>query len=101
MPPMYDFTCEKCENDWMDNIRFEKRFDQICPFCGEKAIWKFPAPSNTRASYVDGTRRFDNVREAAALNKEAITSRSKEKKKEIAAEIRKLGVRVNKRGDGT
>lgn len=59
--------------------------------------WKrvFEPPMQMRESYPDGMRRFNGVREASQLNREAVASNSQETKREIAAEIRKLGVRVN------
>lgn len=62
----------------------------------EVPIWTriYSAPMQMKASYPDGYRRFSEVKEAAKLNREAIASKSKDTKKEIASEIRKLGVRV-------
>lgn len=64
--------------------------------CGQKAEYQFPAPMIMSASYPDGVRKFTDMKEAAKLNREAVDSKSKETKKEIAAEIKKMGVRVSK-----
>lgn len=66
----------------------------------EQSQWKrvFSMPMVVgKASYLDGQKRpgWQDLKEAAKLEKEAANSRQ-DKKKEIAAEIRKLGVRTSK-----
>ena len=58
--------------------------------------WKrvYEMPGLTKASYLDGQRKFTDFREANRLQREAVKSSSNQKKDEIAAEIRKIGVRV-------
>lgn len=60
--------------------------------------WKrvYQMPGLTKASYLDGQRKFTDFREANKLQREAIKGASQEKKDEIAAEIRRMGVRVGK-----
>lgn len=96
---IYQWKCQKCEVQ-VDIVRpiadssVPPDVDIKCT-C-ETPEWKrvYSVPMMTKASYLDGTRRFTAVKEAQALNREAISSKSNETKKEIAAEIRKLGVRV-------
>lgn len=94
--PLYDYDCSKCDQHWADNVPYEKRLEQKCPFCGADAVYKFPAPLIAKASFPDGHRRFGAFKEANKLNREAIDSKDQKKKQEIAKEIRKLGVRVTK-----
>lgn len=50
----------------------------------------------TKASYPDGVRKFTELREASKLQRESNASSDKKRKKEIAAEIKKMGVRLGK-----
>lgn len=50
----------------------------------------------SKASYPDGVRKFTEFREASKLQRESNKTGDKKRKAEIAAEIRKLGVRVSK-----
>jgi hypothetical protein len=54
-------------------------------------------PNFTKASYVDGHKRagWQDMKEAAKLNKQVATARG-DTKKEIKAEIRKMRVRMTK-----
>jgi hypothetical protein len=65
--------------------------------CGEKAHYRIAAPNlMLKEAFLDGTRRFDKVREASALNKEMTKEKDSSGKKQIANEIRKLGVKLRK-----
>ena len=54
----------------------------------------YEMPGLTKATYVDGMRKFPDLREASKLQREANKSKSDQKKDEIATEIKKIGVRV-------
>lgn len=101
MSPTYDYACTECHALFDVHIRYVDRDDYEkvggCPDCGSiKLERQFPAPMVLKASYPDGTKRFTDMKEAAKLNREAANSMKQDTKKEIAREIRKLGVRVNK-----
>lgn len=94
-----DFKCPDCNETWDDIVGTDEKDNKFkCPYClSDNASRTFSAPNFTRASYVDGVKRagFQEFKEAAKLNKESAVS-GNDKKKEIAREIRKMGVRVSK-----
>lgn len=94
-----DIHCKACDHRWDDLVERELLYPDsrfYCPECsepaGERAI---SAPHSTKASYVDGTKRFTDLKEAAKLNKQKAVSKG-ETKKELAREIKKLGARLEK-----
>jgi len=83
-------------------FKLAERPEQItvdeCPECLRTHViytYRISAPGLMQAAYPDGTRRFSDMREAAKLQREAAHS-STERKKEIAAEIRKMGIKPGK-----
>lgn len=87
---------DKTELDGSDSPRSPRK----CPICEEEAFYRqLKMPSNTKASFVDGTKRkgWSDIKEAAKLKREAAVSRG-DKRKEIAAEIRKMGVKPGRDG---
>jgi putative FmdB family regulatory protein len=103
--PNYDYHCAACDTVQTILVPYEKRDDPgvPCPGCGaygpgnECLERLMVMPNTTRASYVDGHRRkgWDDLREANKLAREKAVAKG-ESRKEIAREIRKLGVRVEK-----
>lgn len=97
--PNYDYLCYECEKIHIILVPYEDRDSSeiLCPECGIPGLERrMIMPNITKASYPDGTtNRFQNFREAVALQKEAADSKS-DRKKEIAKEIKKLGVTIAK-----
>lgn len=96
--PNYDFTCQDCKHPFRENVQYTKRDEPLaCPECGSTNSYRhFPTPAVTKASYPDGTtNRFATLKEASKLNKEAASAKP-DRKKEIAKEIRKMGVKLTK-----
>lgn len=97
--PTYTYVCTNCAH--VTDARFslkEERPEIIkCEACyQESAAYTLSAPMVTRASYLDGTNRFRDMKEASKLNVEAAKSSSQDTKKEISKEIRKMGVTLTK-----
>ncbi len=95
--PNYEYTCDQCETVTIHFRSFERRHEKAECLCGAEASYTISAPALMQASYPDGTRRkgFQDMREAAKLSTEAASAKQGTKK-EIAGEIRKLGIRVSK-----
>lgn len=70
----------------------------VCLCTDPPSTWQrvYTAPTLMTASYPDGLKRkgFAELKESAKLHREAAVS-GKEKRQEIAKEIRKLGVKNN------
>lgn len=99
MPPIYDFTCETCQDTYDLMVKYDERDSQTCPVCSSPVIRHFPSPMILKASHHDGIKRrgWAEMREASKLNKEAASSGSEENRKAIAKEIReKLKVNIQK-----
>lgn len=100
--PTYSWKCSECGEVVEVLCKIAERDNTPTEACMcEEPQWKrtMEAPNVVgKASYLDGNNRFAAHKEAAKLQKESRMSRSKETRKEIAAEIRKLGVRNNKEG---
>lgn len=99
---IYVWKCKNCDTqvDVMRPMAECKRppesDDETCKCETPEWVRIFTPAMITNASYPDGVRKFTELREAHKLEKEARRSQNKETKKEIAAEIRKMGVRVKK-----
>jgi hypothetical protein len=98
MCPNYNFQCTECDLVTTEFYKYEARPEEVeCAVCGTRtAKYKIAMPGITRASYVDGTNRFQDAKEAAKLNKEMASSRSSTTKQEMAKEIKKLGYKFDK-----
>ena len=94
----YEFKCYDCEVVTIESYRYEDRPSKIeCPMCGlMTAQYIISTPGLTKASYIDGTKRFSDAKEAARLNKQMAAQKDKTTKKEMAAEIRKIGYKFEK-----
>lgn len=92
----YNYRCSDCDIETIEFFRFEDRpATIICGVCGGKSEYRIATPMVFKAAYLDGTKRFSDLKEAAKLNKESAHSKP-ERQKEIAKEIKKLGVGVEK-----
>lgn len=92
----YEYHCVDCKTVTVANFEFSKRPDLIIcevPWCHGQAEYQISKPNLTKASYVDGNNRFQDLKEAAKLEKESAHAKGGSTKKEIAAEIRKMGVK--------
>lgn len=96
--PTYLYTCDNC-GEYEEVVPYAERENRTCPTCGSPVEYHIPSPMVLRASFPDGKRRFDSLREANTLQKEAYGQKDKKNRKKIEQEIRKLGVRVSR--DGT
>lgn len=99
--PNYDYFCDQCNFRMVHSCAYRDRPEQItvdrCLMCDKETsyTYRIAAPNIMQAAYPDGTRRFQDVKEAAKLEKEAAHSKL-DRKKEIAAEIKKMGIRTSK-----
>lgn len=91
--------CKECESVYDDLLeRAERDNVHVCRDCGELAAVRIMAVPFIRtsdsASYVDGTRKLDSLRETRALVKakaRAKETKNRDEEKRIAKEIKKLG----------
>lgn len=97
MPPNYDYACETCDSVTIENFRIAERPDSITCACGGTAKFRIAAPNLMQASFPDGTRRkgWSELREASKLNKAMAVEKKADRKREMAAEIRKMGVKIS------
>jgi hypothetical protein len=60
-----DYRCLKpaCAQEFDLVVLREERDAQNCPTCGSPALRVPSAPNTTRASFLDGTKRFDKLRQ--------------------------------------
>lgn len=95
--PTFEYSCPDCELISVGNFKYAERPMVIkCDKCGEeKASYVLSAPYGTRASYLDGTKRFQDAKEASKLNKEMASTKNKA---EIKKEIGRLGFNYDKKG---
>lgn len=87
-----NIRCQECKHVWHDLIEREDENleDFECPECGSLAgVKTLSAPNVLRASYHDGKRRFDDLREINSLRKERADTKRSERTK-INRELRKL-----------
>lgn len=99
--PTYQWKCAGCEVAIDILCRMDDRDRPPTEPCMcEAAQWNrvLEAPSVVGvASFLDGQRKFHEFREASKLERESRMSPNRDKKKEIAAEIRKLGVTTGRK----
>lgn len=103
--PNYSWQCRDCEVSVeihrpmaQSDIPPGAEFECLCP--RHKAIqWQrvYEMPGTTKESFLDGHKRkgWSELKEAAKLQREAAVS-SRDKRKEIAQEIRRMGVKPGK-----
>jgi transcription elongation factor Elf1 len=95
-----DILCPHCGADSIITVDRETRNElQTCPACDSYGAVRIPSlPNVTRKSYVDGTKRFDSIRETHKLRMNKLSAKDsgdRESMKKIDNEIKK----VNKIGD--
>lgn len=95
--PNYTYNCETCESTTIEQFRIADRPETVTCACGGTAKFTIVPVPVMNHSYRDGTKRFQDFREASKLNKEAAVS-SDSTKKEIHREIKKMGVSIKKDG---
>lgn len=97
--PTYSYRCRECESVTEDFYKFSDRPDTITCACGSVADHTITAVGlMTKEAYLDGTKRkgFGDLKEASKLNKLANVSSDRESKRQIANEIRRMGVQLKK-----
>lgn len=96
--PNYGFLCEDCGTVTEEFHKISGRPDGIVCACGGIAHHQISTPAIVgKASFLDGQRRkgWSDLKEASKLNVEAAGTKKQDTKKEIAKEIKKLGVKVS------
>ncbi len=94
MPPNYDFHCSQCDSTTIEHFRIADRPESITCACGGTAKFQIAATMIMQTALPDGTRRkgWSEMREASKINKAMAVTKNDSTKREMAAEIRKLGV---------
>lgn len=84
------WACEACNVEWEDLVPRAKRDSQVCPQCGGPSERQVGAPLVLKASFLDGTRRFDRLRAQDVLDRAASEAQTGDDRKRIAVERTKL-----------
>jgi hypothetical protein len=94
MPPNYDFHCEQCDSTTIEHFKIAERPATIQCACGGTAKFQIAPTMVMQTALPDGSRRkgWAEMREASKINKAMAVAGSESTKKEMASEIRKLGV---------
>jgi putative FmdB family regulatory protein len=95
--PQYTFSCETCGSDTLEIFRMADRPDRISCACGGDAVRIIELPNLIiKEAYIDGTKRkgWAEMREASKLNIEIGKQKDDKGKKQIADQIKKLGVQI-------
>lgn len=97
--PIYQYECRECETYWEVIVPYSQRDSQPCPACTSLNVETLlAAPTVLRASYRDGHKRkgWQDLREANKLVREKALARGDQNRREIANEIKRIGVKVEK-----
>ena len=97
--PTYTYQCRECESFTEDFFKFSDRPDTITCACGAVADHTITAVGlMTKEAYLDGTKRkgFQDLKEASKLNRLSNIQKDGESKRQIASEIRRMGVQLKK-----
>lgn len=95
--PNYTYTCIVCESATEEFYKYIERPDSIQCACGGTAFHTITAVGlMVKEAYLDGTKRkgWSDLKEASKLNKEIGKAKNDTEKKQIANQIKKLGVQV-------
>lgn len=95
--PTYTFQCDECGSSTEEFYKYSERPETIQCACGGKASHTITAVGlMVKEAYLDGTKRkgFADLKEASKLNKEKARARDDSNRRELAAEIRKMGVKL-------
>lgn len=82
--------CDPCGKDWEAIVPRDEKDKQVCPTCGGPAPQRPTAPRVLRASFRDGTRRFDQLRAQDRLDSAMSEARTTEDRKKILIEKDRL-----------
>ena len=91
------WACDKCETSWEDVVKSNDRDTQICPTCSMEARRQLVAPTVLRASFLEGTQRFQKLREIDRVDTALSEARSFDDRKKLL--IEKDKVQTSKHGD--
>ena len=97
MCPNYTYSCNVCGSTTEEFFKYSERPDIITCACGGVANHTITAVGlMVKEAYLDGTKRkgWTEMKEASKLNKEKAVARDDKSRKEIAAQIKKLGVKI-------
>ncbi len=73
-----DVRCEFCDEVSIITVDREKRNDMHhCPVCDHEARRIWSVPNVTKASYVDGTKRFAGIKERQKLKKDKAAAQAR------------------------
>jgi predicted nucleic acid-binding Zn ribbon protein len=90
--PIYEYHCEACGVYSEHICSHESRPDAIPCTCGQAAGLVQSIPNVTRATYLDGTGRFDGLREQRQLQK----AQRKAAKQRNRAEVARTQTEINR-----
>lgn len=97
--PTYLYRCTSCDETTDGHFKLtETRPETVeCILCGEEARYELSAPMVLKASYLDGQRKkkFQDLREASKLNKQAGEVNSTEERKALKTESKKIGYKLS------
>jgi len=92
-----DYGCEHCGAQTEDYLGQAPLPDTLPCTCGQLQQRRFGAPMVLKASFPDGSGRFNHMREQRKLRREerrAVRTRNKEDMRRIGEEKRKLGSHI-------
>jgi len=95
--PNYVYACNVCGSTTEEFFKYSERPDNITCACGGVANHTITAVGlMVKEAYLDGTKRkgWSEMKEASKLNKEIGKAKDDKEKKQIANQIKKLGVQV-------
>ena len=98
--PNYDYQCLNCGLVFIAMVSFKERDIEkvLCPSCREQnteRVWR-TFPGVPKASYLDGTKRFEGLKTEAKLRA------ARDEKRPSSTEYREISKEIterNKRGD--
>jgi hypothetical protein len=95
--PNYDYCCDTCDSITVEQYKIAEKPETITCACGGTAKFQIGAPMVMGTALPDGTKRkgWAQLREASKLNK-SMAAAKPENRREMAKEIKKLGVTFNK-----
>lgn len=93
----YAFNCIDCQHTTDHDCKYEDRPEQIvCENCGKMASYKLIPPMPMLKSYLDGSSRFRDLKEASKLNVAAARTDNADEKAAIKKEIARTGYKFEK-----
>ena len=96
--PNYCYQCTDCGSQHDEMRDYEDRDNPAtCDQCGSLAERVYTAPNITRASFVDGKRRFTDIKTANQLKKQKSAARGRGdrvEEKKLNQEIKKVEKKI-------